>query len=80
MTFWELVFDPNLAATDHRNVVKTAAVEDHALAGWRRFCHGCVRFADVLYGWAARAGKQVSAGFFALVILADFREFVVEND
>jgi hypothetical protein len=79
MTFWELVFDPNLATTNHRNVVETAAVEYHPLSRWGGFGHGCVRFADVLYGWAARAGKQVSAGFFALVILADFREFVVKN-
>jgi hypothetical protein len=39
-----------------------------------------VRFADVLNRWAAWAGQQVSAWFFALVIFTDFREFVVEND
>jgi hypothetical protein len=59
--------------------VKTAAVEDHALSRWGGFGHGCVRFAYVLYRWAARASQQVSAWFFALVIFTDFREFVVEN-
>jgi hypothetical protein len=80
MTFWELVFDPNLAATDHRNVVETAAVEDHALSRRGGFRHSCMRFADVLNRWAARASQQVSAWFFTLVIFTDFREFVVEND
>jgi hypothetical protein len=59
--------------------VETASIEDHPLSRWGCFGHGCVRFADVLNRWATRAGKQVSAWFFALVILADFREFVVEN-
>jgi hypothetical protein len=80
MTFTNGLIHPNLATTDHRNVVKTASVEDHSLARWGGFRHGGVRFADVLNRWAAWAGQQVSAWFFALVIFTDFREFVVEND
>jgi hypothetical protein len=80
MTFTNGLIHPNLATADHRNVVKTASIEDHSLARWGCFGHDCVRFTDVLYGRAARACQKMSAHFFALVVLTEFIELVFEND
>jgi len=56
------------------------AVEDDSLTGFGILSHLGVGLTHVLECWAARAGEKVSADLFAVVVFADFVEFVFENN